>query len=559
VLNDEAEDERSDGAEAHTSAETEATNAVPPFVLALDIGTSSVRAAFYDGLAREIRGTGARIRRSFCTTADGGAEDDAEESVSVVARVIDAALARAPKPITADTKGVAVSCFWHSLVGVGEDGRALTPVLGWADTRASAAAGELRRLLDESTTHARTGCRFHASYWPAKLIWLYRQNPALTDTVRRWMSFGEFLALRLAGGGEFGVSERSVAGVTTASISMASGTGLFNQRSCAWDATLLADLQCLARLPLDIEQLPTVAEHNAVTYTLSDEYAARWPVLRGRAIFPAVADGAANNIGAGCIAPQAIALMVATSGAMRVMREADAPCELPPALWCYRADAKRVVVGGALSDGGGLREWMLRTMLFEADADASVERELAAMEPDAHGLTVLPFWAGERSTGWNEEARGGILGLTMHTRPSEILRASMEAVAYRLAGVADALAAFAAPEAEIRASGGALRRSPAWTQIVADVLGRPVKLLNINEASSRGAVLLALEALGEIKSIADVDAPSGDVYEPCPSHHARYTEARTRQQKFYELLINHPSDTSLNFTVSNSETESKEI
>ena len=93
------------------------------------------------------------------------------------------------------------------------------------------------------------------------------------------------------------------------------------------------------------------------------------------------------------------------------------------------------------------------------DEDESIERALDLIEPDSHGLTVLPFWAGERSPGWSTTARGAILGLTPRTRPVEILRASMEAVAYRFALIADALDAIA-PGAEIVASGNALRSSP---------------------------------------------------------------------------------------------------
>ena len=166
-----------------------------------------------------------------------------------------------------------------------------------------------------------------------------------------------------------------------------------------------------------------------------------------------------------------------------------------------------------------------------------LEAEIASLEPDAHGLTVLPFWSGERSTGWHARARGAVLGLSAHTRPAEIVRAAQESVAYRLALICDALQEHA-PGAELRASGGALRRSPAWARIIADVLGRPLTLSPVGEASSRGAVLLALEALGKIKDVADVAAPAGETIEHEARRHAVYKSARERQQKFYDLLIN---------------------
>ena len=102
-------------------------------------------------------------------------------------------------------------------------------------------------------------------------------------------------------------------------------------------------------------------------------------------------------------------------------------------------------------------------------------KEMAALEPDAHGLTVLPFWSGERSTGWFADARGGIFGLQQQTKPFEIARAVLESIAYRFASIARALDEIA-PNAMIAASGNALRSSPAWLQIIADVLGRPLLL-----------------------------------------------------------------------------------
>ena len=130
--------------------------------------------------------------------------------------------------------------------------------------------------------------------------------------------------------------------------------------------------------------------------------------------------------------------MIGTSGAMRVAYEGDPPPVLPSELWCYRVDRRRVVVGGALSDGGSLYRWMRQTLALSQDED-EIERTLAAMKPDTHGLVILPSWAGERSTGWSATARGAILGLTSDTKPIDILRSAMESIAYRFALIAETL------------------------------------------------------------------------------------------------------------------------
>ncbi len=485
----------------------------PAAVLALDIGTSGVRASLFDEKGSEIDGATVRLqsRRSY---GDDLALTDAEACFELVAETIDELFDR---PLQSPTRInlIAVSCFWHSLVGVDADGSATTPVYGWADTRAASAAKQLRSQFNETEVHARTGCRFHSSYWPAKLLSLRAEEPQTFGRSDRWLSFGEYFVLRLFG-------------ETAASISMASGTGLLNQRTMEWDSELLEGLG------LTPQSLPKVACENQIFQGMARQYTARWPQLSEARLFAPIGDGAANTIGSGCTTRDRVALMIGTSGAMRVLFEGEPPAELPPSLWCYRADERKVVVGGALSDGGGLFRWIRETMLT-TDNSESIEAALEALEPDGHGLTVLPFWAGERSTGWSAQARGAILGLTIHTEPIEILRAAMEAIGYRFALIAKDLEPFA-PGAAIIASGTAMRSSPVWVQIIADVLGRPVTLSASPEASARGAALLALEATGRIKSIEGFPVEEG-TFTPNMSHHERYQRGLERQIRYYEKFV----------------------
>ncbi len=485
-------------------------------LLALDIGTSGVRAALFDGTGGEIHS--ASLRRPHLSQGGAATNLDADEIFDLVVETLDSLFASYQATNT-QIEFVAISCFWHSLLGIDSDGRPTTPVLTWADTSAAQASYKLRYSYDEAEFHWRTGCRFHPSYWPAKLLWLKAEQSAVFDRTRKWVSFGEYLGLRLFD-------------TTVTSVSMASGTGLFDQRKCDWDAELLRELG------IALDTVPEIAAETITHNRLDDRGAKRWPLLQHAVLCPAIGDGAANSIGSACVTPERVALMVGTSGAMRTLYEAEPPDRIPFDLWCYRADRKRIVVGGALSDGGGLYAWMRGSLAFLED-DEELENELQNMEPDAHGLTLLPFWTGERSTGWSPDAKGAVLGLTLHTRPIEIMRAAMEAVAYRFALIAKALDSCA-PDAAIIASGNALHSSQAWTQILTDVLGKPVTLSNLGEASTRGAALLALEAAGRIENIEHFEIPIQRVHQPDMSRHARYKVALERQQK-YEVIAKNVS------------------
>jgi gluconokinase len=251
--------------------------------------------------------------------------------------------------------------------------------------------------------------------------------------------------------------------------------------------------------------------------------------------FPGWGDGATSNIGAGCVTSGQVAMMVGTSGAMRVVRSSRG-LVIPPRLFCYRVDVARVVIGGALSNGGNLIDW-LRAALRVPEDHQAMERVVAALPPDGHGLTMLPFLAGERSPGWKPRARAVIGGLALHTSPEEIVRAGYETVANRFA-IIHALLKESNPRiGPVVASGAALLHSPAWLQIMADALGTTVTASAVPEASSRGATLLALEALGAIPTPSALPAPTGAVYRARRTVTSRYRAAAARQQALYRQLI----------------------
>ncbi len=474
-----------------------------------------MRAALYDFAGNVLPATMVKNERQLKMTEDGGAEIDADEAFSQVVEAINDVLKKT-KNLNGKIEYVAASSFWHSLIGIDKSGKPTTKVFGWADTRSRKYVAVLRRNLEESKIHNRTGARFHSSYWTAKLLWLRRDQPAIFKQTAKWLSFSDYLSLKIFG-------------ETATSVSMASGTGIFDIRKSVWDEELLNFLK------LEHKNLPEIVAEDAQTFQLSETYAKRWKSLKDAKWFPAIGDGAANNIGAGCVEKSKAALMIGTSGATRVAFAGEVPKRIPGGLWCYRVDRKRIIIGGALSDGGGLYRW-LKDNLKLTGTDDEIETEIEQRIPDSHGLTFLPFLAGERSTGYHEDAHGSILGLKSATDTIDITQAALESVAYRFAEIYDQLNAIVKIR-EIIASGGALRESPVWTQIICDVLAQNMSLPNVREASSRGAVLLALENIGKIKSIEKIETPKGKEFNFDKKRHAIYQKARKRHEKFYKLLI----------------------
>jgi len=311
---------------------------------------------------------------------------------------------------------------------------------------------------------------------------------------------------------------------------MASGTGLLNQHTCDWDEEMFS------AAGVHMSSLSPIDAHPGGLSGLLPAFEGRWPALARVPWLSAIGDGAASNLGAGCATRERLALMVGTSGALRALWKTES-VTVPWGVWCYRADRGRVLLGGALNDGGSLIEWLRRSLRLPALA--TLEEAVSGMPTDAHGLTVLPFWAGERSPDWAEDARGAVLGLRLHTTPAEIYRAALEGIGLRFARL-DAILRQVVPESrEVVATGGALGASPAWRQIMADALGRPVLSTLEEEASSRGAALLALENLGRLEGgpLEGLRPTVGATHEPDLERVAALRRAGERQWHLYDLLI----------------------
>jgi gluconokinase len=466
-------------------------------VLALDLGTSSVRALAFDERGVALPGVLARRPTRLELSDEGKAELDPDAVVAALGDCLDE---------LADGGGldgvehVATSCAWHTVIALDGTGRPLTGALTWADTRAAPLVAAQRSRGDMDRLQAATGARPHTLYWTVKLPWLARE---LSPAPARYLGLAEYVTGALLGD-------------PTASRSMASGTGLLDLASAVWDT------QALELAGVGEGALPAVAG-GGWTGRLGPEGARRWPALAEATWHPVTGDGAASNVGAGCVSPERVAINLGTSAAIRAVAPAGRAGPLHRELWRYLVDDDRVVTGAAFSGAGNLYAW-LRQVTALPD-EGSVEEALAEVPPGSRGVVVMPYHAGSRPPLDLAAGSGAITGLSLTTTAVEILAATLEAVCYRLAAGYEALAATLPGEPEVVASGGAVVASPWWQQTLADVLGRPVRVVDEPEASARGAALLALDQT-------TAEPATVRVVDPRPDH----TEAQRSARALHEDL-----------------------
>ena len=480
-------------------------------LLVIDIGSSSVRTLLFDDDARLIEGSICSRRHDFATDSDGMAVADASQLRGLIEACIDEALTH---PAALAIRAVGMATFAGNWLGLDDSGAACTPVFTYADTRGRSVIPALLEALDGDAEpyHQATGCLLHPAYLPAQYATFQRADPDAEARMRRLTDIGAYL-YRIWFGRDMPIS-----------LSVASWSGMLDTLRCDWHwdyARLLVGESLVAKLP-------PLADFDAIQVGLVDKYASRWTQLRDCPFFLALGDGAAANVGSGAVDAGHIALTVGTTSALRVVKNVE---PVPDGLWRYLISANMPLVGGATSEGGNVYQWVMEDLL---QADDELDAQLAAREPDGHGLTVLPLLAGERAPGWQPNAAGTIHGIGRHTTGLDLLQAHLEAVALRLSLIFDSLKA---DDAEVTAGGGALHSSAAWARMMADAFDSPIQLLAEAEITARGVALMMRRSLEGVALDADPPAVEA-VIEPTPVRVRALRRARERQIDLYRRIYN---------------------
>ncbi len=268
--------------------------------LSIDVGSSSVRAMIFDRAGHALEDVFVQEKYEPHLTADGGVTIDPQRMNEIIFTCIDVALEQAGDHAQRIDR-VGIDTLVSNLMGISGRDKPTTPIYTWADTRGGGLGERLREKLVPTDYTRRTGCRIHTSYWPVRLLWLRQDQPEAFKQTKYWLSLGEYVLLQLFG-------ERRI------SYSTASWSGLLNRHALEWDA------ETLKALPIEVKHLSTLS--NEPLQGLTGKWAKRWPALKEALWFPAVGDGVASNVGAGCIDPHHVAISIGTSGAMRVRSNA---------------------------------------------------------------------------------------------------------------------------------------------------------------------------------------------------------------------------------------------
>ena len=446
-----------------------------PLLLGIDEGTTAVKAALFDTDLQLV----AEARRAVAVThpQSGWVEQDPEEILEAVlasvAEVLEQGEGREVIGAGLDHQGESVLA-WEA-----DSGRPLSKVIVWQDKRQEALLGG----LDKGTV-ARSGLPLDPYFSAGKLAWLLENNAA----VQRAREAG---TLRLGTVDAFLVDR--LAGRFASDLSSASRTQLLAVGGRDWDAALL---DCFG---VRREWLPALGPSFGELGVLRHE---RWGMelpLRAQLV-----DQQAALAGSGVVGAGALKATYGTGVFVLGLSDEDAAVPegvLPTVAWGAPqagggvGEVARALDGGVFT-AGTLLEWLAHGLGLAADAPA-VARAAASVN-DSGGVLVLPALAGLGAPWWQPGARGVVAGLHPGVESAHVARAALEAIAWRVADIVEAMAANA-PVCSLRIDGG-LAAEPTLAQIQADTIGLEVSVGQL-DSTVLGAAMLAGVGAGVFASL----------------------------------------------------------
>jgi len=457
-------------------------------ILALDQGTTSSRAIAFDHAGRPVASAQRPFEQRF--PAPGHVTHDPEaiwESQLAVAREVVEAVG-GPGRIAAI--GIAnqreTTIVWDRATG-----EPVADAIVWQSRITAAACERLRASGHEPLFRERTGLPLDAYFSGPKIAHILDEQAGLRARAEAGeLAFGTvdtFLLWRLTGGR-----------VHATDVSNASRTLLFDIHRLDWDDELLA----LVGVPPAV--LPEVRPTSgAFGETEASVFGRPIPITA------MAGDQQAATFGQACFGVGQAKNTYGT-GAFLLMNTGDRAVASSHGLlttigWQLATDASvTYALEGSVFSAGSAVQW-LRDGLGAIETSADVEG-LAARVDDTGGVYLVPAFTGLGAPYWDPDARGTIVGLTRGTGIPEIARATLEAIAYQVCDVLDAMAADSGARlATLRVDGGAAAND-LLLGFQADILDVPVERPTVAETTALGAAYLAGLAIGYWTDLAEIEA-----------------------------------------------------
>lgn len=493
------------------------------YILGIDIGTSACKVALFNRQG-EVKGAASGDYPVYYPH-EGWAEQNPEDWWSAVCGAVKEVLAKsgvAPEEIA----GVGIDGQSWSAIAIDKEGRVLANTPIWMDTRAQDICDRLNQEVGSEAIFQAAGNSLQPSYTTAKILWYKENLPQVYEKTDKILQSNSFIAFKLTG-------------AVSQDVSQGYGLHCFDMRKGCWSEEMCE------RLGIPVTFLPEIVSCDTVVGQVTEKASLECGLAVGTPVVAGGLDAACGTLGAGVIHPGETQEQGGQAGGMSICMDT------------YKADPRlilgfHVVPGqwllqGGTTGGGGVMRWFEKEFAeYERSCEAqcgksSLEQLNEAGEKipaGSGGVVFLPYMSGERSPIWNPHAKGVFYGLDFSRTKAHMLRACMEGVAFSLRHNLEIAGEAGAEVKVLRAMGGSAN-SLLWTQIKADVTGRPIVVPSSDTATTLGAAILAGVGVGFYRDYEEAVAlmvRDRRRHEPNPEHKKVYDDTYQTYLKLYEAL-----------------------
>jgi gluconokinase len=446
------------------------------YIIGIDIGTGSTKAVALDTNGKVIGST----QQSYLLiqSVDSKEEQDPDILLNACFSCIKNLILQLKQlPMC-----VSLSSAMHGIMAVDKDGQPITNLIVWSDNRSSEIAQKLRNDKTGQSIYLSTGTPIHAMSPLCKIIWWRENDAEIFTKAHKYISIKEYLWYRFFN--EYIIDH-----------SIASATGLFNIDTLDWNPDSLQISHISAK------QLSTPVPTNHCKQGISKEACQLTGLTDSIPVCIGASDGCLANLGSNALKTGIAAITIGTSGAVRIASKIPIR-NIRSMIFNYILDSQYFICGGPINNGGNIMEWLIRNFLDIEDKNVDPYSRIFDMiqqiPAGSEGLIFLPYIFAERAPIWDEESTGVFMGIrNIHTK-AHFIRAIIEGICYALKNVLESIEIATCEVNEIHASGGFIK-SEGWMQLLADVTGKTIVIIETDDASAIGAAIMAFKSLGIIE------------------------------------------------------------
>ncbi len=450
------------------------------YIGAIDQGTTSSRFIVFDRSGRIV--SSAQREHEQIYPQPGWVEHDPEEIWRRTNDVVHEAMeSRGLRPKDLAAIGITnqreTTVVWHKKVG-----KPVYNAIVWQDTRVANAVAEFAARGGQGRYRAQTGLPLATYFSGLKLRWILENVAgARAQAEAGDLLFGNidtFLIWHLTGGPD--------GGIHITDVTNASRTQLMNLNTLQWDREILKDFG------IPVQMLPQIASSSEVYGT------AKVPAIAGVAIAGDLGDQQAALVGQACFKPGEAKNTYGT-GCFMLMNTGEKPVFssfglLTTVAYKFGAEPACYALEGSIAITGALVQW-LRDNLGLIENSSDIET-LARTVNDNGGVFFVPAFSGLYAPYWKDDARGVIVGLTRFANKSHIARAVLEATAFQVREVVDAMAKDSGIALDVLRADGGMVMNDLLMQFQSDILAKPVVRPLVKETTALGAAYAAGLAVG---------------------------------------------------------------